>query len=143
MDPLTGTLILGKVRGFFKKILTSPWFYVILFLIAVGGGTYFYLQNDKKEAVATAVENHSAQGTIHSFQTKDAVSRATQKIDEQFDAKAAQTSKDYANARSQVEAAPERDAQAPALLIDTLNGLDRMRQDRDGVQVPDTDVPVG
>lgn len=136
---------LVKVGGFFKALFKSPVFYVVLAFIAIGGGTYLYLKNDKKEAVAEAVQHADSEATVRTYKAKERVSQKAQAIDDRFDALATQTAKDYAHARAQIDVAPtaERDAQAPALLIDTLNQLDRLRGERDANAVPDADVPVG
>lgn len=118
---------------------------VITLLLAIGGGTYFYLNHQTKELVATKVEQVNSQATIKSYETKDAINTRTIVIDRKFDDLRVRTAQDYTNARNKVEAAPQedRDAQAPHLLIDTLNDLDRLRRDRDAGGVPDPDVPVG
>ena len=112
MDPITAGLSLIKVKSFFKKLFTSPWFYVVLAFIAIGVGTYFFLQDNKEQAVAEAVTQADSKATIQSYKAKETVTERTQVIDDKFDALAAQTTKDYANARAQVEVAPaeERDA---------------------------------
>ena len=133
------------VKSFFtsKKFLIPAA--VIALLLAVGGGTYYYLNHQTKELVATKVEQAGNQATIKSYETKDAITTRTIVIDQKFDDLRVRTAQDYTNARNKVEAAPQadRDAQAPALLIDTLNDLDRLRRDRDAGGVPDSDVPVG
>lgn len=118
---------------------------VIALLLAIGGGTYFYLNHQQKQAVAAAVETADTKATIQSYQTKDQIETRTIIIDRKFDDLQRQTIKDYANVRNQVQSAPvpERDAQAPALLIGTLNELDRLRAARDADRVPDSELPVG
>lgn len=118
---------------------------IITLLLAIGGGTYFYLNHQQKEAVTAAVEQADAKATIQTYHTKEIITNRTVEVDRRFDELQRQTTKDYANVRNQIENAPveERDAQAPALLIDTLNELDRLRQQRNADRVPDSDVPVG
>lgn len=119
---------------------------VVALLLAVGGGTYFYLNHQTKQVVATAVENVNKDATIKSYEAKDEIGNRVIVIDRKYDALREQTVKDYANVRNTIQDAPasERDAQAPRILIDTLNELDRLRSEReDPSGVPDADVPVG
>lgn len=142
--------ILNKVKNFFKKLLTSPWFYVILAFAAIGGGTYFYLQNDKADAVEAAyteaTEKADGKATIQSYEIVTEANDRTRQIDQDHQALREQTAKDYANARNTVQNAPveERDAPAPRILVDTLNSLDRMHQQREHPDsVHQSDDPVG
>lgn len=125
-----------------KTVVTSKWFWAALLLIAVAGGTVVTLNHWKNQAVTTAVTTSNQTATIDTYKTKDAVDTRTQVIDQRFDKKREQTIKDYAHVRNQVQAAPpaERDAQAPRILIDTLNELDRVRSARDADGVPDPQV---
>ena len=118
---------------------------VVLLLAAIGGGTYAYLNHSKNEAVAAAVQQADGKATIKTYETKEKIDRRTADIDRKFDDLRVQTTKDYANVRNQVQQAPaeERDAQAPSILIDTLNELDRLRNNRESGGVPDAAVPVG
>jgi len=118
---------------------------IITLLLAIGGGTYFYLNHQQEQAVEAAVETADAKATIQTYETKEIINTRTIEVDRRFDDLQRQTIKDYSNVRNQIETAPveEREAQAPALLVDTLNQLDRMRQQRRTGGVPDTDVPVG
>lgn len=118
---------------------------IITLLLAIGGGTYFYLNHQQKEAVAAAVETADANATIRTYETKEIINTRTIEVDRRFDQLQRQTIEDYNNVRNQIENAPaeERDAQAPAILVDTLNELDRLRQQRNASGVPDADVPVG
>lgn len=118
---------------------------VIALLLAIGGGTYFYLNHQQKQAVEAAVTSVNDKATIQTYHTKEIINTRTVEVDRRFDALQRQTIEDYANVRNQIQNAPEaaRDAQAPALLIDTLNELDRLRQQRNTGGVPDADVPVG
>lgn len=135
----------ATVRAFFGSRRFLIPLGIVLFLLAIGGGTYYYLNQQQKRAVATAVEAADSKATIKSFETKDAIETRTIIIDRRFDDLQRQTIKDYANVRNTVQTAPvdQREAQAPALLIDTLNQLDRLRQARDASGVPDTELPVG
>ena len=118
---------------------------IITLLLAIGGGTYFYLNHQQEEAVAAAVETADSNATIRTYETKEIINTRTIEVDRRFDELQRQTIEDYNNVRNQIENAPveERDAQAPAILVDTLNELDRLRQQRDSGGVPDADVPVG
>ncbi len=118
---------------------------IVLLLLAIGGGTYYYLNQQKEEAVTAAVDAADSKATIQSYETKDAIETRTIVIDRRFDDLQRQTIKDYANVRNTVQDAPadERNAQAPALLVDTLNQLDRMRASRDANRVPDAELPAG
>jgi citrate lyase gamma subunit len=118
---------------------------IVTLLLSVGAGTYFYLNHQQEQAVAAAVKTADDKATIQTYETKEIINTRTIEVDRRFDDLQRQTIKDYANVRNQIEAAPveERDAQAPALIIDTLNELDRLRQRRNEGGVPDADVPVG
>lgn len=143
--PLPALPAWATAKLFFKsKKFLIPAAAVTL-LLAVGGGTYFYLNHQTKELVASKVEQVNSQATIKSYETKDAINSRTIVIDRKFDDLRVRTAQDYSHARNKIETAPpaEKDAQAPRLLIDTLNDLDRMRADRDSDRVPDTDIPVG
>lgn len=143
--PLPAFLAPIALKGFFtsKKFLIPAA--IVLLVLAIGGGTYFYLNKSKNEAVATAVKAADSNATIKSYETKDAIETRTIVIDRRFDDLQRQTIKDYANVRNTVQNAPEtdRNAQAPDLLIDTLNQLDRLRANRDQSGVPDADIPAG
>ena len=118
---------------------------VVLLLLAIGGGTYYYLNQQQKQAVATAVEAADSKATIASYETKDTIERRTVIIDRKFNDIQRQTTEDYANVRNSIQDAPidERKAQAPALLIDTLNRLDSMRAARDESGISDAELPAG
>lgn len=133
------------VGGFFKRILKSPWFYVVLAFLAIGGGTYFVINNWKDDAVATAVQGADQKATTVTLDAKDRINTRTQVIDVKMDGLRNQTTKDYTNARATLQAQPqaERDAPAPRVIIDTINDLDRLRSTRDAPATGDADVPVG
>lgn len=118
---------------------------IVLLLLAIVGGTYLYLNKQQEQAVTAAVEAADSKATIKSYETKDAIESRTIVIDRRFEDLQRQTTKDYTNVRNDINNAPveERDAQAPVLIIDTLNELDRLRQQRNASGVPDADVPVG
>ena len=141
--------IVRKVSGFFKKLLTSPWFYVILAFLAIGAGTFFYLRHDKNEAVESArieaVEQADTRATIQSYEAQAETQKRTRDIDKEYQEKRDRTTKDYANARNSIQTAPveERDAPASPLIVDTLNELDRMYGDRESDRVHHPEPPVG
>ena len=141
---------LAKVGTFFGKVFSSKWLYVALAFIAIAGGTFYYLKNDKANAVdqatVTATEKANSTATIQSLEAQTKATDRGAAVDREYIAKREQTAKDYANARNTIDTAPvaERDAPAPRLLIDTLNELDRLHQQRehpDSVHQPET--PVG
>lgn len=138
MDPLTLTVAALKAKALFGKLLKSKWLYIILAVIAIGGGTYAYLNHSTNQAVASAVANSDAKATIDTYKTRDQAEAALIPLNEKAEAKAEQTRKDYQHVRQQVysHSAPERSQIAPPLIIDTLNDLERMsrsREDTDGV----------
>lgn len=140
--------VLGtKVGGFFKKVFTSKWLYVGLAVLALAGGTYMTLNHWKSQAVTTAVKGADQTATVQSQKAGLAADKGAQQVDQKMDKLKVQTVKDYTNARATLRAAPQadRDAQAPAVIIDTINDLDRLRSGRDAnpSAVPDPDVPVG
>jgi predicted ribosomally synthesized peptide with SipW-like signal peptide len=132
-----------------KLFLKSKKFIIpaiaVALLLAIGGGTYAYLNHQTHEAVKTAVTQSDSKATIKTYQTNDAINARTQEIDRKADDLRNQTTKDFTNARNHVQAAPpqDRNAQAPALLIDTLNELDRLRSSRDAGGVPDPQAAAG
>lgn len=124
------------VSGFKKSmsgLLKQPLFYVALALLALGGGTYFYLNHVTNQAVKTAVAGADSKATIQAYQTKDQAEAQLAPIQQQEQAKAAQTQKDYSNVRTVIVTtpAPQRNAQTPRLVIDTLNQLDRLSESRE------------
>lgn len=142
--------IVSKIGGFFKKLFTSPWFYVVLAFIAIGVGTFFYLKHDKNEAVeqarTEATEQADTKATLQSYEAQAETTNRTRQIDQDYQIKREQTAKDYANARNTVQTAPveDRDARASPVIIDTLNELDRLhlqREHPDSVHHPEP--PVG
>jgi hypothetical protein len=118
---------------------------IITLLLAIGGGTYFYLNHQQKEAVTAAVEAADSNATIQTYETKEIINTRTIEVDRRFEELQRQTIEDYNNVRNQINNAPPADLASPAppLLIDTLNELDRLRQQRRTGGVPDADVPVG
>lgn len=136
-----------KAKSFFSKLFSSPWFYAALIFIAIAAGTFWYLKDDKADAVQQATieatEQADQRATVRSLETKTEVQERTQKIDRDFTELREQTTKDFTNVRNRVENAPveERNASAPRLLVDTLNELDRLRAERergaDRVHQPD------
>lgn len=138
--------LLAKLGGFFKKVGTSKWLYVVLTVLALAGGTYFTLNHWKNQAVTTAVKTSDQNASVKAQGGTIAAQQGAQKVDEKMDRLRVQTTKDYTNARADLKARPqaERDAQAPTVLIDTINDLDRLRAGRDdAAPVSDPDVPVG
>jgi hypothetical protein len=125
-----------KVKSFFGKLFSSPWFYAILAFAAIAVGTGWYLKNDKAEAVEQATEQAFEQAgqeaTVKSLEAQTTTQERTQTIDRDFTDLREQTTEDFTNVRNKIDTAPveARDAPAPRLLIDTLNELDRLRQER-------------
>jgi hypothetical protein len=134
------------ITGFKKSIsglLKQPLFYVALAVLAIGGGTYFTLNHWKNQAVTTAVAGADANATIKTYQTKDQAEAALVPLQEKEQVKAAQTQKDYTNVRTIIVTAPapQRNAQVPRLVVDTLNDLERVSRDRNAASaVPKSDV---
>lgn len=126
-----------KVKSFFGKLFSSPWFYAVLIFAAIAVGTGWYLKNDKadavQEATIEATERADQRATVQSLETQNQVQERTQKIDRDFTDLREQTTKDFTNVRNQIETAPveERSAPAPRILVDTLNELDRLRAERE------------
>lgn len=145
MEPIEWALMAGKIKGFFKGILTSKWTYVVLLMVAIGGGIYFTANHWMNKAVSTAVAGADNKATDASQKAGLEVGTRNQAVDAKANKLKLQTAKDYTNARATLQAAPPatRDAQAPALLIDTINDLDRLRSARDADSVSNSDVPVG
>lgn len=149
--PAIPAISLGaKIANGFRSFFSSKWLYVVLAFAAIAGGTYFYLKNDKADAVdqatVTATEKANTTATVQSLEAQTKASDRGAVVDREYIVLREQTAKDYTNARNTVETAPaeSRDAPAPPLLIDTLNELDRLHQQRehpDSVHQPE--APVG
>lgn len=112
--------------------------------IAVGGFLVFQNHWLFNKAVATKVENHDQAATIKTYEVKTKVDDASAKIDQQFAQKHEQTQKEYVYVRQTIHDAPAQDRNAPAspVIVDTLNGLERLHSHAEG-GVPDANVPVG
>lgn len=136
MVGFTTAAALVKARSFFGKIFSSPWLYVALVFIAVMVGTFYYLKVDKENAVeqatTEAIENAAKEATIESFETKNEIEDRTQEVDEKFIIIRERTVKDFSNARNNVRNKPvdEQVAPTPKLIIDTINELDKLHQQR-------------
>lgn len=135
----------AAVKAFFfsKKFLIPAA--IIALLLAIGAGTYFYLNKQTNEKVETAVEQADMRATNQTLETASEVQAATVTIDVKMDQLRTQTIRDYEYVRNRIEAAPveQREAGVPPLIIDTLNELDSLRQTRGEDRVPDTELPVG
>lgn len=143
MDPITDLFTLAKIKAAFTGLLKQPLFYLSLALLALGVGTYFYLNHATHEAVKTAVAASDQNATIKTYQTKDEAENRLVPIQQKEQAKAVQTAKDYEHVRTIIVTAPasSRTAQAPALIIDTLNDLERVSRERNAASaVPQPDV---
>ncbi len=126
-----------------KKFLVPAG--VIALLLAIGVGTYFYLNKQTNKLVNSAVENVNLQATNKTLETQAKVQNRAAAVDVKMDALKVQTTKDYEYVRNQIQSAPaeQKAAAVPSLIIDTINELDRLRQNRDAGGVPDDQVPVG
>jgi hypothetical protein len=146
MPALAALRAFFTLTGFKKSIsglLKQPLFYVAIALLAIGGGTYFTLNHWKNEAVTTAVAHADEHATIQAYQTKDQAEAQLAPIQAQEQAKAIQTAKDYDHVRTVIVTtqAPQRNAQVPRLVIDTLNNLERVSRERNVASaVPQPDV---
>jgi len=120
-----------------KAFLTSRKFLIpagiILLFIAVAFGVSRHLDNQTDERIASAVQNVNLDATNKTLETNNRVQIKNAEVDAKAIEKRVRTAKDYTNVRNDVEAAPVtvREAPVPPLLIDTINELDRLRQDRD------------
>jgi hypothetical protein len=135
---------LTALKVFFASNKLKVIIALVAAAIAVGG--FLVWQNHWlfNKAVATKVENHDQNATIKTYETKTKVDEASAVIDQQFAKKHEQTQKEYIYVRQNVQQAPAQDRNAPAspVVIDTLNGLDRLHAHAEG-GVPDPNVPVG
>jgi GTP-binding protein EngB required for normal cell division len=127
-----------------KSFFTSKKFLIpaaiIALLLAIGGGTYLYLNKAKDEAVEAAVTQADSQHTIRTYETITKVQEATVTVDVKMDKLRDQTIRDYSNVQNRIDTAPQVEREAPVapLIIDTLNELDRLRALRE-----QDDTPVG
>ncbi len=133
-----------------KLFLKSKKFIVGLIVIAligtVGFGTYKFLNRQVDEKVELAVDQANTGATIKTYETKDAIGQRTIVIDARMDKLREQTARDYTNVQNQIEYAPadQKSAVVPPLIIDTLNSLERLRNNRENESgVSDSDVPAG
>lgn len=135
----------AAVKGFLlsKKFLI-PAAIIALFL-AIGAGTYSYLNKQVVEKVEAAVEQADNRATIQTLETASEVQNATVTIDVKMDQLRNQTIRDYQYVQNRIESAPVETREAPVapLIIDTLNELDRLRQARGEDRVPDAELPSG
>lgn len=140
MDPISATLIVAKLKGLIK----SPWLWAALLLVGVVAGSYVYLKHQTNELVATKIEASQGAATIDAYKTDQQIIYGEQAIDTKFDTIKEIHTKEYNNVRTIIQQAPaeQREAPVPALIIDTLNNLDRLRSDN-SVSLPDDEVPVG
>jgi anionic cell wall polymer biosynthesis LytR-Cps2A-Psr (LCP) family protein len=143
-ETIAASAIFGGIKKHVMGLFKQPLFYVALALLAVGTGTYFYLNHATNQAVKSAVAGADANATIQTYRTKDQAEAALVPIQEKEQAKAAQTQKDYTNVRTVIVTAqaPQRNAQVPRLVIDTLNNLERVSRERRSNEsaVPNPDV---
>jgi uncharacterized protein HemX len=132
-------VVKGFIGGYKAKII------LVLIALAIGAGGFMVLQNRWliNKNVATQVANHDQNATIQTLTTKSKVDDASAKIDEQFAQKHEKTEKEYIYVRQQIQSAPAdaRNAPAPAIIVDTLNGLERLHDDA-ASGVPDAHVPA-
>lgn len=135
----------AAVKAFFlsKKFLIPAA--IIALLLAIGAGTYFYLNKQTDEKVETAVEQADMRATNQTLETASEVQNATATIDVKMDQLRNQTIRDYQYVQSRIESAPVEQRQAPVapLIIDTLNDLDRLREARGADRVSDAELPSG
>jgi hypothetical protein len=146
MIPIPAFFTVAKLKGAFTKVTKSPITYVILLFLAVGAGTYFYLNKSVNNQVEAAVKGADSAATIKTYETKQKVDEATAVVDEKFERRRVATQKEYHNVRTTIiQAAPaDRDAPASPVILDTLNRLERMRVGEPSTdRVPDAEVPVG
>lgn len=143
MEPITTLFTLASIKKHLTGLLKQPLFYVALALLALGVGTYVYLDHQTKQAVSSAVQNADSNATIATYQTKEEAEDRLIPLEEKAEQKADQTRKDYAHVRTTIVTATpsSRDAQAPRILVDTVNELERLsRQREDSDRVPDAEV---
>lgn len=133
-----------------KLFLKSKKFIIGLIVIAligaVGFGTYKFLNRQVDDKVELAVGKANDDATIQTYETQGQIDTRTIIIDAQMDRLREQTIRDYSNVQNQIQFAPadQKAAPVPPLIIDTLNSLDRLRNDRENKGgVPEPDVPAG
>lgn len=129
-------LISGTTLVAVKAFLTSKKFLIpaaiIAFLLAVGTGTYLYLDHQTEERIEEAVDAADANATIQTLETEGKIRDRSDEIDSKMDELERQTIKDTESVRNQVKNAPKdwRTAPADPVLVDTINELDRLRRNR-------------
>lgn len=143
LETFLASAAIGKAKKAISGLLHQPLFYVALLLLAVGTGTYFYLNHQTNQAVKAAVANADSTATIQTYKTKEEAEGRLVPLQEKEQQKAEQTQKDYAHVRTTIVTAPSssRDAQAPRILVDTVNELERLSRSRENPSpVSDADV---
>lgn len=118
---------------------------IVLLLLAIGGGTYLYLNHQTKALVTAAVKQADSTATVKTLETKAKITERSAAVDVRMDKLHTQTTKDYENVRSHIESAPveSKSAAVPALIIDTINELDRLRSVREAADADRTgDNPI-
>lgn len=134
---------IGLVKGFFGSYKAK--IILVLIALAIGAGGFMLIQNRwlMNKNVAAQVANHDQNATIQTLTTKSKVDDASAKIDDQYAQKHEKTEKEYVYVRQAIQSAPAdaRNAPAPAIIVDTLNHLERLHADAES-GVPDANVPA-
>lgn len=145
---LPSKAVVGATLG---RIIRSPWLWAGLLLVGVTLGTWWYLKDDKADAVIDAETRGASQANEQANQEtrdiEDQLQEATDKIMSDNARLREQAAKDFERVRNRIETAPreQREAGVPPLIIDTLNELDSLREDRDrnADAVRDAEVTAG
>lgn len=134
-----------SVLAFFKskKFLIPAG--IVLLLLTIGAGTFFFLRHQTDALVESAVSGANQQATNTTLQQAQQISDEKAALDQQTIRIIVQTTKDYSHVEQRIQSAPaeQRQATVPPLVIDTLNELDRLRRDRDADGVAASEVPQG
>lgn len=138
-------MIPAPVITFFrsKKFLIPAG--IVLLLLSVGAGTFFYLRHQTSELVSSAVSGADQKASNATLQQAQQISDEKAKLDQQTIRIIVQTTKDYSHVEQRIQSAPaeQRQAPVPPLVIDTLNELDRLRQARDADGMAASEIPQG
>jgi hypothetical protein len=129
----------GRALSFFtsKKFLIPAA--IIALLLAIVGGTYLAINHQTKQAVAAAVTNVNTTATVQTLQKQAQIQTQYDVITVIGNHQREQITKDYTNVKNTISNAPvaQREAPVPALIINTLNELDRLSlRRRDAGTIP-------
>lgn len=137
---------IGWAKTFFKSKKVIIIACAIAAAAAIGGFLIWQNGNLFDKAVDAKVETGNLQASNQSYVAKGEADAASAVIDDRFEQRQTITQKEYVHVRTIIHDAPieDRTRQADPLILDTLNGLERMsRGGEDAGGVHHADDPAG